>query len=92
MSDWTCPKCGEEVSMMGHAPDSPCPGRLSEKATELGRLRILLTRQMICPFCEVGYWRVTGTAGRLACATCGSIALDGRRAEARRILEGEKVP
>jgi hypothetical protein len=39
MSEYTCPKCGEEVGMMGHGP-SPCSGKLSPRATELGRLRI----------------------------------------------------
>ena len=38
MSEYTCLKCGEEVGMMGHG-SSPCPGKLSKKATELGRLR-----------------------------------------------------
>jgi ribosomal protein S27AE len=79
--------------MMGHAFDHPCSGKLSEKATELGRARVLLAaeRLSLCPFCAAGWFAATGTAGRLACPRCGSIALDGRKAEARPI-EGKKAP
>ena len=35
-----------------------------------------------CPFCLDGYFIATGTSGRLACNTCGSIALDGRAKQA----------
>jgi len=78
MSDYTCPKCGEAVGMMGHG-SSPCLGKLSSKATELGRLRVLAHQsQASCPFCHGGRWQATGTAGRLACGNCRAIALDGR--------------
>ena len=30
-----------------------------------------------CPFCHVGSWEATTTKGRLACSTCGAIALEG---------------
>jgi hypothetical protein len=104
MSDYTCPKCGEPVSMMGHGATSPCPGQLSEKATELGRLRVrvrVLLGELgrfestapcsICPFCNVGRFESTATAGRFACSICHSIALDGREMETVKI-EGEKGP
>jgi hypothetical protein len=35
-----------------------------------------------CPFCGAGRFEATGTAGRLACDSCGSIVLDGRKKEA----------
>lgn len=38
-----------------------------------------------CAFCHEGCWIQTGTAGRLACSNCGSIALDGRQAESVKI-------
>jgi ribosomal protein L37AE/L43A len=99
MSDYTCPKCGEPVSMMGHGATSPCSGVLSEKATELGRLRVrvLALRAELerdiptCPFCNTGRFEPTATAGRFACSICRSIALDGREMEAVKIAEG-KVP
>jgi ribosomal protein S27AE len=99
MSNYTCPKCGEPVSMMGHGASSPCLGKLSEKATELGRLRVrvrvlldeLERNTPICPFCNAGRFEPTATAGRFACSICRSIALDGREMEAVKIAEG-KVP
>ena len=99
MSDYTCPKCGEAVSMMGHGTSSPCPGVLSEKATELGRLRVrvrvlldeLEQNTSTCPFCLTGRFEPTATAGRFACSICHSIALDGREMESVKI-EGEKEP
>lgn len=70
---------------MGHGPQ-PCPGQLSPKATEKGRLRIELERArqslQLCPFCRNGGWAASGTKGRLTCTNCGSQALDGRKAEA----------
>jgi len=38
-----------------------------------------------CPFCGAGRFEATGTAGRLACTNCNSIALDGRKTEAVKI-------
>ena len=79
MREYTCPKCGEEVGMMGHGPQ-PCLGRLSPKATESGRLRIELRaaqQTALCPFCRANFWRESGTKGRLVC-NCGAQALDGR--------------
>lgn len=48
MSEYTCPVCGEEVSVMGHGPQ-PRPGKLSPKATELGVKSFPAVR----PFCFV---------------------------------------
>lgn len=117
MSEYTCPKCGEEVGMMGHGPSSPCSGKLSLEATELGRLRVKLDQaerkiteltlnggppkpeismadvtHKMCPFCHSGFFQPTGTAGRLACSACGSIALDGRKKVAVKIGEEEGSP
>jgi len=41
-----------------------------------------------CPFCHDGYWKNTGTQGRLACSNCGSHALDGRERVAMPITGG----
>ena len=93
MSEYTCPKCGEEVGMMGHGSATPCLQSLSPKATELGRLRVeLANAERRCPFCGVGAWRRSATAGRLECSSCGSIALDGRRTEAVKIKGEGNAP
>lgn len=84
MGEYTCPLCGEAVGMMGHGPQ-PCPGKLSPKATERGRLRVelgIVSKRRTCPFCNVGEWKESGTKGRLVCTSCGSHALDGRKAVA----------
>lgn len=41
----------------------------------------------LCPFCKAGTFLPTGTLGRLACSSCGSIALDGRKKVAVKIEE-----
>jgi hypothetical protein len=41
--------------------------------------------QKRCPFCNIGFFTKSGTAGRLACSSCGSHALDGRATKARKI-------